>query len=86
MAEQVLGSLGIVVIAAEPDVAVPVHVDLQRIPRGHHHPDPDVQLAIHDQHGILNVLLDHPVLLVKAGHAVNTLCVWVVLQMTYVAT
>ena len=60
MREEVLGHARVVVIAAEPAVALLEDVDLERVPRGDHYPDTDVKFAIQDQHGVLNVFLDHP--------------------------
>ena len=62
MAEKVGGLLGVIVIATEAQVAILVHIDAEWVPRGNNHPDTNVELPLHDQHGILDVLLDDPVL------------------------
>ena len=61
--EEVAGGRRVVVITAETKVALPVGVDLEGIPRRNNDPHPDIELPIHDQHGTLDVLLDHPGLL-----------------------
>ena len=63
MAEKVGGLLGVIVIATEAQVAILVHIDAEWVPRGNNHPDTNVELPLHDQHGILDVLLDDPGLL-----------------------
>ena len=63
MTEQVGWGPRVVVIAGEPAVAILVDVDAQWVPGWDDDPHADVELALHDQHWILDVLLDHPRLL-----------------------
>ena len=50
----------IVIVAAETQVALPINVDLQRVPAGDDDPHANVKLSIHDQHRVLNVFLNYP--------------------------
>lgn len=63
MREQVLGAPWVVITATKTEVAIFENVDLERVPRRNDNPDPDVKLAIKNEHGVLNVFLDHPRLL-----------------------
>jgi len=58
--KQVLRTLRVIVVAAEANVALLVEVDFERVPRRNDDPDADVELAIHYQHWVLYVLLNHP--------------------------
>ena len=50
----------VVVLADESDVTFFEDIDLQRIPVGDYHPHSDVQLAVHDQKRVLDILLNYP--------------------------
>ena len=63
MREQVLRHSRVIVIATESEIALLIVVYLEWVPLGDHDPDPDIELSIHDQHGVLDVLLDDPCLL-----------------------
>ena len=66
--DRVIGQVGeeirwlprVVIEAAKAKVALLEDIDAKWVPRGDHDPYADVKLAIHDQHWVLNVLLDHP--------------------------
>ena len=60
MPEAVLELTCVVVYAGESHVAVLPYVYSQWVPRLHDDPDSDVELAMHDEHRVLNVLLDDP--------------------------
>lgn len=64
--EVVLNVVGVVVLGAKPAVALVVNPDFERVPWikkgpvGDEHPDPQVELAVLDGHGVLQVLLHDP--------------------------
>ena len=50
----------VVIIAAKSEIALFVDVYFERVPAGYDHPHANVKLPIHDQHRILDILLDDP--------------------------
>lgn len=63
MRKEVFRAARVVIIAAEAQVALLVNIDSQRVPAWDDDPHADIKFSIHDQHWVLNVLLDDPCLL-----------------------
>ena len=63
MRKQVFRAARVVIVAAEAQVALLVNVDTKWVPAWDDYPHADIKFAIHDQHWVLNVLLDYPCLL-----------------------
>jgi len=57
---KLVGEVGTVVLAAESYVPLFIHVHSQRVPAVNYYPHSEVKLALHYQHRILYVFLNHP--------------------------
>ena len=66
-------------MTAESQVALLVDIYLEGVPGGDHDPHTDVKLAIKDEHGVLDILLDHPGLL-PVGVSISILWLCMVVQ------
>ena len=74
MTVQVTDVLLVVVMATKSNVAVFEPVNSQRIPRGYYDPYSDIELPIHDEHRILDVLLYYPSLSLLGSSEVSVRC------------
>ena len=57
---ELVSEVGTVVLAAEPDVPLFIHINSQRVPAVNHHPHSEIELALHNQHRVLYIFLNHP--------------------------
>ena len=57
---KLVGVVGTVILAAEPDVPLLVHIYSERVPAINHNPHAEVELALHNQHRVFYVFLNHP--------------------------
>ena len=62
MRKEIFRAAWVVIIAAKAQVALLENVDTQRVPARDDDPHANIKFSIHDQHRILNVLLDDPCL------------------------
>ena len=60
MRKEILRAFDVIVVTAEPKVALLKDINAKWVPLGNYNPHADVELAFHNQHWILNILLDHP--------------------------
>ena len=60
MPKAIVELAGIIIVACKPHVAVLPDVYAEWVPGLDDDPDSDVELTIHDQHWVLNILLNNP--------------------------